>query len=94
VSLVELSEYEHNLDALLSAADAKQPQDLVGLTDEQRAEVRKASDDAGQVCAYPAIGEALNGLPDLPNFEILNAQLKRSSADLSCRAGKRADQCD
>ena len=91
VSLVKLSEYGHNLDALLSAADAKQLQDLVGLTDEQRAEVRKASDYyAGKVFEYPAMGEALDGLPGLPNFEILSAaaQVLVDGLELPCREAR------
>jgi hypothetical protein len=75
-TMLELSEgaFGHNLEAILIAAEAKGLQTQVALTHEHRAEICKAATYyAGKVFEYPAMGEASDGYPGLPNVELLFA---------------------
>jgi hypothetical protein len=89
-TMLELSEsgYGHDLNAILLAADAKHLQAQVALTDEHRDEIVKASTYyAGKVFEYPAMGEALNAYPGLPNLDVLiaAAQVLVQALDLPCK---------
>ena len=89
-TMLDLSEsaYGHKLEAILIAADAKQLQTLVPLTDEHRVELVNASDYyAGKVFEYPAMGEAANAYPRLPNLDVLiaAAQLLVQTLELPCK---------
>ena len=72
--MVELSEnpYGHNLDAILTQAEAKNLSSLVPLSRAEAAEIRKATTYYnGKLFEYPAYGEALSAYPQLPDLEIL-----------------------
>lgn len=89
-TMIELSEnaFGHNLEAIVFAADAKDLQSQVALTDNHREEIRKASlYYAGKVFEYSAGGEALRGYPGLPKLEVLfaAAELLASALAQPCR---------
>jgi hypothetical protein len=64
--------YGHNLEAILQKADEKQLKRSVALTDQHRAEIRRASVYyGGKLFEYPAVGEALSGYPRMPIIDTL-----------------------
>jgi hypothetical protein len=73
-AMIELAEnsYGHNLQALLSRAEALNFSNLVPLTRQHLTAIQQASDYyAGKVFEYPAVGEAMSGYPKMPSIDIL-----------------------
>jgi hypothetical protein len=73
-TMVELSDpdYGHKLQKILTDANKKSLQSTVSLSAEQLTEISKAEYYyKGKVFEYPAVGEAINSYPELPDSEIL-----------------------
>jgi len=73
-TMLELSEsaYGHNLETILTAAEAKGLKEQLHISEAHRVEICKAAIYyGGKVFEYPAIGEACVGYPSLPDLQVL-----------------------
>ena len=73
-TMLELAEsaYGHNLQKILEAAKSRGLNNYVSLFLQHEQEITKAAKYyAGKLFEYPAVGEALQGYPELPDINVL-----------------------